>query len=72
MHPQLRRGRGCAVGKPAIEILPGCLRQAVRFGIPLEDAVRADAIFNVLMGEDVDPRRDWIESNAKHVNNLDI
>lgn len=29
MHPQLRRGRGCAVGKPTIEILPGCLRQAV-------------------------------------------
>ena len=31
MHPQLRRGRGCAVGKPAIEILPGRLRQAVPY-----------------------------------------
>ena len=40
--------------------------------ITLDDAVRADAIFNVLMGEDVDPRRDWIQSNARHVNNLDI
>ncbi len=40
--------------------------------ITLEDAVEADQIFTVLMGEDVEPRRDWIENNAKHVVNLDI
>ena len=40
--------------------------------ITLEDAVAADRIFNVLMGEDVEPRRAWIESNARYVVNLDI
>ncbi len=40
--------------------------------ITLEDAICADKIFNVLMGEEVEPRRDWIEKNAKYVNNLDI
>ncbi len=40
--------------------------------ITLEDAVAADQVFNILMGEEVEPRRDWIESNAKYVVNLDI
>lgn len=40
--------------------------------ITLEDAVEADQIFTVLMGEEVEPRREWIEGNAKHVVNLDI
>jgi DNA gyrase subunit B len=40
--------------------------------ITLEDAVRADAIFTVLMGEQVEPRKDWIERNAKYAINIDI
>ncbi|MBQ5490113.1 MAG: DNA topoisomerase (ATP-hydrolyzing) subunit B [Oscillospiraceae bacterium] len=40
--------------------------------ITLEDAVAADQIFTLLMGEEVDPRREWIEQNAKYVVNLDI
>ena len=40
--------------------------------ICLEDAVRADEIFTVLMGEQVEPRKEFIEQNAKYVVNLDI
>ena len=40
--------------------------------ITLEDGLRADAVFTILMGEEVEPRRKWIEENAKYVVNLDI
>jgi len=40
--------------------------------VELEDAVRADEIFSILMGENVEPRRQFIEENAKYVKNLDI
>ena len=40
--------------------------------ITLEDAQRADEIFTVLMGEQVEPRKEWIEKNAKYAINIDI
>ena len=40
--------------------------------VNMEDAQSADEIFTILMGEKVEPRRNFIESNAKYVNNLDI
>ena len=40
--------------------------------ITLEDAQKADAIFTVLMGEQVEPRKEWIETNAKYAVNIDI
>lgn len=38
----------------------------------MQDAVEADALFNMLMGEDADQRRTFIEENAKLVTNLDV
>ena len=40
--------------------------------IELDDAVKADEIFTILMGEKVEPRKEFIEENAKYVVNLDV
>jgi DNA gyrase subunit B len=40
--------------------------------VTLENAAEADYIFSTLMGDDVEPRRNFIETNAKYVKNLDV
>jgi DNA gyrase subunit B len=38
----------------------------------MEDAVEASALFEKLMGDEVEPRREFIEQNARYVSNLDV
>ena len=40
--------------------------------VEMEDAIKADEIFTILMGDEIAPRREFIEQNAKYVKNLDI
>ncbi|HRY83929.1 MAG TPA: DNA topoisomerase (ATP-hydrolyzing) subunit B, partial [Candidatus Cloacimonadota bacterium] len=42
------------------------------FSIKMDDAIEADRMFTILMGDEVEPRRDFIQSNAQYVQNLDI
>ena len=42
------------------------------FQVKIEDVVEADEIFSILMGDQVEPRREFIEKNALSVRNLDI
>ena len=40
--------------------------------VTMDDAMKADEIFTILMGDDIAPRREFIETNAKYVKNLDV
>ena len=47
-------------------------RHRILIKVNMADAVEADATFSVLMGDAVEPRRDFIQANARYVTNLDI
>ncbi|MXX79376.1 MAG: DNA topoisomerase IV subunit B, partial [Gemmatimonadales bacterium] len=40
--------------------------------VRIDEAAEADRLFDTLMGENVEPRRDFIERNARYVRNLDV
>jgi DNA gyrase subunit B len=40
--------------------------------VTIENAADADRTFSILMGDEVEPRREFIEKNAKYVRNLDV
>ena len=65
---QMRAGQGCfTIAEGVIVPNHSCVVQ-----VRIEDAVAADDIFTTLMGDQVEPRREFIEKNALSVMNLDI
>ena len=40
--------------------------------VKIEDTIEADKVFSVLMGDQVEPRRQFVEDNALNVRNLDV
>jgi DNA gyrase subunit B len=47
-------------------------KQRTLLQVNLDDAIEADTVFSMLMGDDVEPRREFIEENAVYAENLDI
>ena len=86
VHIEYSAGHGVYVRLPGVELPPARLaeieqvmRELVQADLPfekktwqLDDAIRADEIFSTLMGDKVEPRKEFIEQNSKLVTDLDV
>jgi DNA gyrase subunit B len=72
-HPAVNRYKGLGEMDPE-ELWETTMNPATRtiLQVSVEDAIKADETFSMLMGDEVLPRKRFIESHAKYVKNLDV